>query len=454
MSLAVLPSDNANKPAPGRADRKADTSEETGNKFNSLLKDDNAGAAEAGGKEAIAAKSEGDNGSAETRTMWGRYHHLFGKAAAGPATDRVAAPDDSEEAQADGEAEASQDDETTEVGQAASDTVTHGKVPDVAIQAAAVVPTSKAPAASANGQEHPAENSSRGSVSAVAEARVETPANGNTPQPAGRNVNAAAASASAHATEARLQAASPRGENQLQAANGQQSPAANVVGGAAETDNGSGARERGDDRQNHGQDRGSNQPLQAAGGNRVAGVTVLSQQTAPAPVQNMTPTATALTESLAQGLNSPARADLPEHAAMQAHTATKSGMVTTLRIQLQPIELGTVTARISGVEGQLSIEITVDNAEARHRLTSDSDSIVSALRGMGIDVDRITVQQTQNSSANTPNGAGRGSEFAQSQGERGERQGAAGQGQRHEGNGTARGQGNETSDPAGSGLYI
>ncbi|MCC0044673.1 MAG: flagellar hook-length control protein FliK [Brucellaceae bacterium] len=453
MSLAVLPSDNANKPAPGRADRKADTSEETGNKFKSLLKDDKAGAAETGSKGAIAARFEGDDGSAETQTMLGRYHHLFSKAAAGPATDKVAAPDDSEEAQADGEAEASQDDETTDVGQAASDTVTHGKVPDVAIQAAAVVPTSKAPAASANGEEHPAENSSQGSASAAAEAHVETPADGDTPQPAGRNVNAASAAA-AHAAEARPQAASPRGENQLQAANGQQSPAANVVAGAAETDNGSGARERGDDRQNHGQDRGSNQTVQTAGGNRVAGVTVLSQQTAPAPVQNMTPTATALTESLAQGLNSPARADLPEHAAMQAHTATKSGMVTTLRIQLQPIELGTVTARISGVEGQLSIEITVDNAEARHRLTSDSDSIVSALRGMGIDVDRVTVQQTQNSSANTPNGAGRGSEFAQSQGERGERQGAAGQGQRHEGNGTARGQGNETSDPAGSGLYI
>lgn len=453
MSLAVLPSDNANKPAPGRADRKADTSEETGNKFKSLLKDDKAGAAETGSKEAIAAKSEGDDGSAETRTMLGRYHHLFSKAAAGPATDKVAAPDNSEEAQTDGEAEGSQDDETTDVGQAASDAVTHGKVPDVAIQAAAVVPTSKAPAASTNEQGRAAENSSRGSASAAAEAPVETPANGNTPQPAGRNVNAASAAA-AHAAEARPQAASPRGENQLQAANGQQSPAANVVGGAAETDNGSGARERGDDRQNQGQDRGSNQTVQTAGGNRVAGVTVLSQQTAPAPVQNMTQTATALTESLAQGLNSPARADLPEHAAMQAHTATKSGMVTTLRIQLQPIELGTVTARISGVEGQLSIEITVDNAEARHRLTSDSDSIVSALRGMGIDVDRVTVQQTQNSSANTPNGASRGSEFAQSQGERGERQGAAGQGQRHDGNETARGQGNETSDPAGSGLYI
>jgi chemotaxis protein MotD len=139
-----------------------------------------------------------------------------------------------------------------------------------------------------------------------------------------------------------------------------------------------------------------------------------------------------------------------------ARAASKAGPITVLKIQLQPAELGMVTARISGTEAQLSIEITVDNAEARHRLSSDSDAIVTALRGLGIDVDRINVQQTQANSSSTPNGAGRGNEFAQQGGDRGEQQGQASQQgfDRGRGNEARGGQGNAQSQNSGDGVYI
>jgi chemotaxis protein MotD len=169
----------------------------------------------------------------------------------------------------------------------------------------------------------------------------------------------------------------------------------------------------------------------------------------------MTVTGAAFATSLAEGIASSERTDVASQVGL-ARAASKAGPITVLKIQLQPAELGMVTARISGTEAQLSIEITVDNAEARHRLSSDSDAIVTALRGLGIDVDRINVQQTQANSGSTPNGAGRGNEFAQQGDGRGEQRGQASQHGFERGRGgEARGsQGNAQSQNPGDGVYI
>ena len=124
-------------------------------------------------------------------------------------------------------------------------------------------------------------------------------------------------------------------------------------------------------------------------------VTVMSVQTAPAPAApagapSLSPTSASFVQSLGSADG------LPRYV---SETGTQSGAhngpkpVTTLKIQLHPVDLGTVTAKLSGDSEKLSIEVHVENREAHHRLQSDGDAIVKALRSMGFDIDRITVQQ-------------------------------------------------------------
>ena len=77
-----------------------------------------------------------------------------------------------------------------------------------------------------------------------------------------------------------------------------------------------------------------------------------------------------------------------------------------LKIQLRPHELGQVTAKLSMVGGELSIEIEVDTIEAHRALSGDSDAIVKALRAQGIAVDQVTIQQPPQSNAAGRDGAG------------------------------------------------
>lgn len=65
----------------------------------------------------------------------------------------------------------------------------------------------------------------------------------------------------------------------------------------------------------------------------------------------------------------------------------------TLKIELHPAELGMVTANLRLAGGQLSIELTPESHEAHRRLSADTDTLVKSLRGMGFDVDSVTVLQ-------------------------------------------------------------
>lgn len=133
------------------------------------------------------------------------------------------------------------------------------------------------------------------------------------------------------------------------------------------------------------------QPEQAIAANRV---TVMSEQAIPAPAASVTGTTAS---ALALDIGSEALRHTAAATAVQQLQATAStgSAAHVLKIQLRPVELGMVTASLHLSGDQLSVEIQVENAEAYHRLSADREAINNALRGLGFDVDRITIQQPQ-----------------------------------------------------------
>jgi|GEM_PF-1147559 len=63
----------------------------------------------------------------------------------------------------------------------------------------------------------------------------------------------------------------------------------------------------------------------------------------------------------------------------------------TLKIQLNPVDLGQVTAVLRLTGEELSVELRVETAEAYRQLNNDSDAIVRSLRGQGYGVEQVTV---------------------------------------------------------------
>ncbi|MGF7005494.1 flagellar hook-length control protein FliK [Aminobacter sp. BE322] len=123
-----------------------------------------------------------------------------------------------------------------------------------------------------------------------------------------------------------------------------------------------------------------------------ARVSVVAEQFIPAPA---TPGPSGTTGALALAIASGAPATSAA-AAAQVHNATSApGATHVLKIQLRPVELGMVTASLRLSGEQLSVEIEVENAEAYQRLSADREALASALRGLGFEVDRLTIQQPQ-----------------------------------------------------------
>lgn len=97
----------------------------------------------------------------------------------------------------------------------------------------------------------------------------------------------------------------------------------------------------------------------------------------------------------------------PASALSNAASASSTGnVVNTLKLQLNPEHLGTVTAnmRLSGDE--LTIHLTVHNAAAYRELNDDSKPMLEALRAQGFNVDQITVSLS--SGADTGSNASNG----------------------------------------------
>ena len=88
-----------------------------------------------------------------------------------------------------------------------------------------------------------------------------------------------------------------------------------------------------------------------------------------------------------------------------AAQSSQGKVVHTLKLQMTPIELGSVTAtlRLSGEE--LSVQLTVDNPAAFRQLSNDQSDILKALRAQGLVVDQVQVT-LQTSSADRSADAG------------------------------------------------
>ena len=117
-------------------------------------------------------------------------------------------------------------------------------------------------------------------------------------------------------------------------------------------------------------------------------VTILSEQSIPAPTQS---TSLVLAQTLASsGALKPASGTSDMKAVGAPIGASP---VHSLSIQLHPAELGMVTASLRFAGEQLTIEIQVESNEAYRALVADTESLSRSLRGMGYDIDRVTILQ-------------------------------------------------------------
>jgi chemotaxis protein MotD len=122
-------------------------------------------------------------------------------------------------------------------------------------------------------------------------------------------------------------------------------------------------------------------------------VGVVSMQTLPAPASSATTTAAFVDAISADPVWKASASEAAAH--LSLHDRPQPGAVQSLKIQLRPAELGVVTADLRFAGEQLSVELKVENAEAYHRLSSDTDAIVKAFRALGYEIDQIAIQQTQ-----------------------------------------------------------
>ncbi|HWK67458.1 MAG TPA: flagellar hook-length control protein FliK [Rhizobiaceae bacterium] len=82
-------------------------------------------------------------------------------------------------------------------------------------------------------------------------------------------------------------------------------------------------------------------------------------------------------------------------ATADAHLGQSAPAIQSLKIQLQPVELGVVTANLRMTGEQLSVEIKVESVEAYNRLSGETEAIARALRSHGIAVDDVVIQAPQ-----------------------------------------------------------
>jgi chemotaxis protein MotD len=121
-------------------------------------------------------------------------------------------------------------------------------------------------------------------------------------------------------------------------------------------------------------------------------IDVVSEQSFPAPPQ----------ATMSQAAINVIGAIAAEGGAQQAFSASSAtsqlaGSVAVpthvLKIELHPAELGMVTASLRLSGEQLSIELKPETHDAYRRLSTDSEAIVKSLRGLGFEVDQVTILQ-------------------------------------------------------------
>lgn len=132
--------------------------------------------------------------------------------------------------------------------------------------------------------------------------------------------------------------------------------------------------------------------------------------------------------------------ELANAAAQSSH----GKVVHTLKLQMTPIELGSVTAtlRLSGEE--LSVQLTVDNPAALRQLSNDQSDILKALRAQGLVVDQVQVNM-QVASTDRSADAGQNAGQGQPSGQQASQPGSQGGSERQQ-RGETTGSGARTAD--------
>ncbi|CAN7212381.1 flagellar hook-length control protein FliK [Rhizobium sp. LjRoot30] len=117
----------------------------------------------------------------------------------------------------------------------------------------------------------------------------------------------------------------------------------------------------------------------------------------------------------------------PSSALSNAATQASTGkVVNTLKLQLQPISLGMVTATMRLVGDELSVDLTVESASAYRQLSSDHKSIIEALRSQGFSIDQVTVTLAPTTSADSSNSSTQNGSQNGSFGQQGAQDGSGG----------------------------
>ncbi|MET0748267.1 MAG: flagellar hook-length control protein FliK, partial [Rhizobium sp.] len=118
-------------------------------------------------------------------------------------------------------------------------------------------------------------------------------------------------------------------------------------------------------------------------------------------------------------------------------TTSASKVMNTLKIQMNPDNLGVVTATMRLAGEQLSVDLKVQSAEAYRQLSNDQSAMVDSLRQQGYSVDRITVSYTPDTSSNNQSSY---------QGQQQQQQSGASQGQGSEGQARKQNSGQQAGD--------
>jgi chemotaxis protein MotD len=168
-------------------------------------------------------------------------------------------------------------------------------------------------------------------------------------------------------------------------------------------------------------------------------------------VQQMSGNSEMLTRSLIDAGNSIStgqRAAAAQSAAIPGQPQSGQ-MLQTLKLQLNPVSLGAVTAELKLSGEELSVNIKVETAEAYRQLSDDNQAILKALRAQGYGVEHVNIQHiagTDRSTGQAPQSGfqnslqGTGSGDAEASGKqsggqnRNDQSGGRDEGQRHEQN--------------------
>lgn len=161
---------------------------------------------------------------------------------------------------------------------------------------------------------------------------------------------------------------------------------------------GGGLSDQGSDQQREGNPNQLVNQVDKAGV-KVEGVEVLQARVFPAiSLSNGTNIADAMFKSQQAG-GSAALQDIDS-----IYNISQTKTINTLKIQLVPANLGVVTAVMKLTDGELQVQLQVDNVEAYRKLSADSASIVNALKSQGFGIEQVGVQLMSGGDRNSAQG--------------------------------------------------